>query len=249
MSKKVLRIKKWETHFEGAKSKTYNNKSSCTMPCKHNLGYKRLVKSKNGAALFGAWCALIQVLSRHDKPRAGYLTHDGTKTGTPYTSEDLEILCDIKSELFTDLLEKCKSEPIAWVEVVYLKDTTRIPQETIVSAQYPLDSNSNLNSNLNSNSIEGLISCIEDGRAAELLRSYVEARKSTKHGAMSSAQFKAMLVRVKREFGDPIKWSKRFEDGVTASIAGGWGQIYPDDKSNKSVNEKQDISSMLKEYK
>lgn len=44
----VYQVIGWDKCFEGAKSKTYSNKSSCQMPTKHGLGYKRLIRRKNG---------------------------------------------------------------------------------------------------------------------------------------------------------------------------------------------------------
>ena len=138
----VYQVKDWDLHFEGAKSKTYNNKSSCTMPTKHGLGYKRIVRSKDGAAIFGAWCALIQVLSRHQKPRQGYCTDTGSIDGNPYTPDDLEILTDIPAKHFESLFQMASNQSVTWL---------RIPQGYHKDIKYPLNSNSDLNSNSNSN--------------------------------------------------------------------------------------------------
>jgi hypothetical protein len=145
----LYKVKNWDSIFEGAKSKTYNNKTSCMMPTKHGLGYKRLVRRKNGAAMFGAWCALIQVLSRHEKKRNGYCTGDGKVHGSPYTADDLEILTDIPAKYYKELFPVAQS--VGWLDLIQVKDTTGdqqdtvgIPQESIV----PLNSDSNLDSNL-----------------------------------------------------------------------------------------------------
>ena len=123
MAEKLYRVKDWQESFEGAKSKNYKNKSSCQMPCKHGLGFRRLVMRDDGAAYFGAWCAMIQVLSRQDSPRDGYLTDNGRHDGEPLTPEDLEVLTGIKSAVFSGMLSACSSKGIRW-----LTDTTRIPQ-------------------------------------------------------------------------------------------------------------------------
>ena len=155
MSGGIYRVRLWEEKFEGAKSKTYNNKSSCQMPSKHGLGYRRLIRSgKNGPALFGAWCAMIQILSRQDRPRLGFCTDDGTEDGKPYTPDDLEILTDIPAAIFREMLKICSSESVGWLDVM----TPRIPHgyhtDTAVSPRYPLDSDSDLDldSNLDSDS-------------------------------------------------------------------------------------------------
>ena len=143
----IYRIKNWSNVFEGAKSKTYNNKTSCQMPTKHGLGYKRLVRSKNGPALFGAWCALIQILSRHNKERRGYCTDSGDPKGNPYTSEDLELLSDIPAEYFEQMLKVCTSQSVGWIEVIKAKDTTGDQSDTIVPLDSDLDSDNDLDLN------------------------------------------------------------------------------------------------------
>ena len=145
----LYQVKDWDAHFEGAKSKTYNNKTSCTMPTKHGLGYKRLVKRKDGGALFGAWCALIQILSRHPKPRQGYCTDTGRIDGIPYDPSDLECLADIPAKHFKSVYEICSSQVVGWLMVI----SEGIPQGYHKDSKYPLNSNSNsnLDSNLDSN--------------------------------------------------------------------------------------------------
>jgi len=147
----IYRIKNWETNFEGAKSKTYNNKTTCSMPTKHGLGYKKIIRSKNGAAVFGAWCALIQVLSRHNKPRLGYCTDTGRipqEGGIPYTAEDLEMLTDIPSVHFEEMFKICSSQAVGWVEVA----GSRIPCGYHADTTVPSNSDSDLNSDSNLNS-------------------------------------------------------------------------------------------------
>ena len=164
----TYQIKNWPDNFEGAKSRTYNNKTSCTMPTKHGLGYRKLVRQEDGAALFGAWCALVQVLSRHQKERAGYCTEDGSPTGKPLTCDDLEMLTDIPAAVFARLFEVA-SGAVGWVESRPNEtptDTTRIPRGYHGSPQYPLnsdlDSDSDLDSNSNSDSQAG---AREDGKS------------------------------------------------------------------------------------
>ena len=132
----------WEKNFEGAKSKTYNNKSTCQMPTKHGLGYKKLIRNKNGPALFGAWCSLVQVCSRHPKPRQGYCTDTGEISGNPYTSEDLQLMTDIPSKLFDELFEVALSAGVMWLRIPegYHEDTT-VP----LHSDLDLNSDSNLN--------------------------------------------------------------------------------------------------------
>jgi hypothetical protein len=176
---KLYQVVGWRENFEGAKSKDYKNKSTCQMPTKHGLGYKRLVRSKDGAALFGAWCAMIQVLSRHANPRQGYCTDTGQIQGRPYAPEDLEMLTDIPAKHFSDMLQRVAQEDIAWVKIPdgYHADTTR-------PLQYPLDSDldSDLDLDLDSKpcgSFDGFWNCypIKKGKAAAE-KSFARAVKS-----------------------------------------------------------------------
>ena len=151
MSERTLyQVKNWDQNFEGAKSKTYNNKTSCTMPTKHGLGYKRLVKRKDGGAIFGAWCALIQVLSRHPKQREGYCTDTGRIDGVPYDPSDLECLTDIQAKHFKSMYDVCSSQAVGWLALI----KTQTPQGYCEDTNYPLnlDLDSNLNSDLDSDS-------------------------------------------------------------------------------------------------
>ena len=152
-------IKNWETNFEGSKSKGYDNKTSCSMPCKHGLGYRHLIKM-GGADCFGAWCALIQVLSRHGKPRNGYCTTDGTENGAAYGSEDLEILTGISSKTFDKMFKLVCLDKISWAIIVDSKDTAVPCQGTIVDQQgtkVPLNSDSDSDSDLNKDSKRGTL--------------------------------------------------------------------------------------------
>ena len=121
----MMQVIGWDENFEGAKSKTYKNKTTCQMPTKHGLGYKKLVRGSDGAALFGAWCAMIQVLSRHPAPRHGYCTDTGGADGRPYTPDDLEMLTDIPAKHFKKMLELASSQVVGWLRILdgYQTDT------------------------------------------------------------------------------------------------------------------------------
>lgn len=163
----IYQIKNWSESFEGAKSKTYNNKTSCQMPTKHSLGYKRVVKRENGAAVFGAWCALIQVLSRHNKERQGYCTDTGRIDGKPYTSDDLELLTDIPAIYFDEMFAICSAQNVDWIRVITAKDTTGIPQETIVPLDSDLDSDLNSDSDSDVDSYPELLLALQNEQSFE----------------------------------------------------------------------------------
>ena len=108
----------WTEHFETAKTARYVHKSSVVLPLKQGLGYRRLVRRNSGPALYGAWCAMIVVLSKQAPPREGYLTHSGTKDGIPYAPQDLEMLTDIPVSVFAEMLVACSRPEIGWLKVI-----------------------------------------------------------------------------------------------------------------------------------
>ena len=147
----TYQVRDWDTHFEGAKSRTYKNKTSVQMPTRHGLGYRGMVNQKDGAALFGAWCAMCQVLSSHTPPREGYCTHDGTASGRPLKPSDLELLTDIPAKHFANMFTAASLQDVDWVRVT----SPRIPQAIDLVPQgtiLPLHSDSDLDSDLDSDS-------------------------------------------------------------------------------------------------
>lgn len=111
----IWQVKDWNKFFENRRSRGFMNKNVCQMPLKHGLGFKLLTGRKNGAALFGAWVALIQLLSRHDAPRAGYVTHNGRFDGVPLSANDLRALTGFGKSLYEELIGICTSPAVSWL--------------------------------------------------------------------------------------------------------------------------------------
>jgi len=139
MLNQLYRVPDWAGNFESAKSKTYKHKSQTYMPNKHGLGYLQILQKPDGAALFGAWCAMVQVLSRQPE-RQGYLTDTTLPDGMPLTPAHLSLLTHIPEATIAEMLAVCASLPIAWLEVIepgiaegYRGDTTGANQ-----SPYPL---------------------------------------------------------------------------------------------------------------
>jgi len=133
----VYRIKGWQQHFESAKSRTYRCKSQAYMPTKQGLGYKRLMRNKDGAAIFGAWCALVQLVSRQEigKARQGYLTDTGLPDGQPLSIADISLCTMMPEKAIRSMLVATHAQGVEWLEVTeqgipegYRADTTGIPQ-------------------------------------------------------------------------------------------------------------------------
>jgi hypothetical protein len=124
---RLLRVRRWDEAFESAKSRTYGIKGQTYMPNKQGLGYVRIVREPGGPGLYGAWCAMINLLSRQSKPRQGYLTDTGRIDGCPYSAADIADLTLMPPELVQRMLELCTSQAVGWLEVVYGRDTARTP--------------------------------------------------------------------------------------------------------------------------
>lgn len=139
---KIFKVKDWSERFESAKSREYNHRSQSYTPNKHGLGYRRILASEHGEAVFGCWMATCQVLSRQEKPRQGYLTDTGRPDGVPYGPDDISLVTGYSVKTCAKMLEICSSHGVGWLDVVQVADTVRIPQSTAKDAQsdYPLPS-------------------------------------------------------------------------------------------------------------
>lgn len=128
----ILRVKDWNERFESAKSRTYKIKSQTYMPNKQGLGYTRIMNHAQGPAIYGAWCALINLLSRQEAPRHGYLTDTGRVHGYPWTPDDISIQTMVPEPIIRIMIEFCLSQAVGWLIVTDATDTTvslpRIPQ-------------------------------------------------------------------------------------------------------------------------
>jgi len=132
----LYRVKAWDDLFESAKSRTYGTKSQCYMPNKFGAGYWRMVgpgdyenhaRELQGPAIYGAWCALVCLLSRKEGPRDGYLTDTGRKDGEPMSAEDIAVQVGMHPGVISAMLQKAASKNVGWLEVIQAKDTELSP--------------------------------------------------------------------------------------------------------------------------
>ena len=219
----------WQENFEGAKSKCYNHKTSCQMPTKHGLGYRRLVMHQDGASLFGAWCAMIQVLSRHGNPRDGYCTVDGTAGGKPYNPVDMEILTGIKSRYFYTLFQVATGQDVGWLRILqgYHADTTRIPDGYHADTSVPSDSDSDSDSDLNSDTDSKACACVENSVTSRdsnvtdtLLSASVSA--SDPEGGCKGGKFQKPTAEQVTEYGKSIGFDIDGNEFVDFYTSKGW---------------------------
>lgn len=130
----AYRIKDWNEHFENNKSRERDACSWCAIPNKQDgLGYGRLLRRKNGAALYGAFVAVVLTASKQKRPRDGHLTDTGRADGCPYTADDLSVKTQIPVSLITEMLDAVSDVSIGWIEC-YGDSARRVPAECPPSA-------------------------------------------------------------------------------------------------------------------
>jgi hypothetical protein len=55
-----IKIRNWDNYFEADRSRQWKSIKWVPIPNKQGLGYKKIMAQKNGAEIFGCWCALVQ---------------------------------------------------------------------------------------------------------------------------------------------------------------------------------------------
>lgn len=115
----TYRIRNWDSLFENAESRKLKTLKWVAMPNRMNTqGYTALLDHPNGAAHFGAWCAIVEICSARE-PRAlrGVLPEsDGT---IPGISRALGRISRLPGKIFEELLPRLIDDPdIQWIERV-----------------------------------------------------------------------------------------------------------------------------------
>jgi len=112
----TLQVTNWGENFENNKSRDVDRCSWHRMPNKqHGLGYARMVTGhRQGPAHYGAWVALLGVLSRQSKPRDGYLTDTGAKDGKPLSARDVALQTRFPTPVMETMLQRAVE--IGWIK-------------------------------------------------------------------------------------------------------------------------------------
>lgn len=112
-----IKIVDWATRYENNRTRDLKHMQWVPMPNRHDGdGYTTLLDHPNGAAHFGAWCALVQVASRCDE-RGTLLRHGAA----PHDSGSLARMTRIPESVWLEVLPRLVS--IGWIE------DYEIPQE------------------------------------------------------------------------------------------------------------------------
>ena len=124
MFKPTYSIVKWGDLYENNRTRELANLRWVPIPNSHDSdGYNELVDRKNGAALFGAWIAIVQLASRC-KVR-GTLTRDN---GEPHDARSIARITRISQQCVEDALGVCLSE-CKWLEINAPQQGAGIPQD------------------------------------------------------------------------------------------------------------------------
>jgi hypothetical protein len=154
---RLYQVLDWDEHFESTKSRTYKRKNYAVLPCKQNgLGYMRLIKQKNGPALYGAFVALILLLSRQKPPRTGLCTDNGQPDGHPLSPLDIALTTNVHESIVKEMMDACSSNPIKWLKFEEIDGHSGIPRETGEDTTVPLYLSKKLSRNLSRKSMQDL---------------------------------------------------------------------------------------------
>lgn len=137
---KLYQVKDWNINFENAKSRERDQCSFVCVPNKqHGMSFSRLMAEIDGTMIYGVWGLIIGACSQQRKPRDGWLTSDGYKTGTAWVPEDLAIKFRRPVSEILRSIEVLTSEKVGWIlvhEIPCLNDEYP-PTTRLVPAECP----------------------------------------------------------------------------------------------------------------
>lgn len=117
-------IRDWDTIYENNRTRELKTLAWVPIPNNHDSdGYTLLLSHKNGAALFGAWIACVQVASRCD-PRGTLLR----RSGIPHDAASLSRITRIEQAVIEQMLSIADRE-LKWLVCNDLRVDAGIPQE------------------------------------------------------------------------------------------------------------------------
>ncbi len=116
----MIVIRDWNIHFENAQSRRFERTHWVAMPNKRGYGYTKLLKSENGEALFGCWCAIVELAST--------CTPRGTlqSNGIPYSVSDITALILYSEQTINQMIDVC-SKSLKWIDIVAV-NTAVLPE-------------------------------------------------------------------------------------------------------------------------
>lgn len=126
----TYRIKNWDEHYENNRTRDLKVLNWVPIPNKLDSdGYTLIMEKKNGAAIFGAWIACVEVASKC-RPR-GTLVRD---SNTPHNLESLSRITRMQKSIIKEMLDICTNE-CKWIEHIDLQSGAIIPQDNAIISQ------------------------------------------------------------------------------------------------------------------
>src|SRR5258708_7730261 len=126
---KAYRIKDGARVFEIAESKRLKRLQWLALPNKHDgKGFRRLMRKKNGPAMYGAWICLVQIASK--APTRWVLSdEDG-----PLTAEDMSDKTGVPATLFQTTIETLLCPEIGWLDTVDVGQSLGVAGQSLGTA-------------------------------------------------------------------------------------------------------------------
>jgi len=126
----VYVIKDWDEHYENNRSKEIKNPSWIPIPNKlYGDGYTMIMEQKKGAAIYGAWIALVCIAQRCDK--RGTLMRNN---GDPHDIDSISRITRIDKETIKLMID-FSLEKTKWLSLLDLESGAVISQEGAVESQ------------------------------------------------------------------------------------------------------------------
>lgn len=139
---KAYRIKNWDKIYEINRTRELKIMKWIPFPIKlDGDGYTLMMGRKDGAAIFGAWCAILQIAGRCD-PRGTMVRG----TGDPYNSNDMSRRTRVPQKAIEIMLKFCLEE-CKWLEYIDIKTGAVISQEGAGSSHKTALHNSTVHNN------------------------------------------------------------------------------------------------------
>jgi len=115
----MIIIRNWNDIFENAQSRRFERTHWVAMPNKRGFGYTKILKEKNGEAMFGCWCAIVELASTC-KPRGELQSN-----GIPYSYSDVSALTLYSEKTVSETITFCCNS-LGWI-VDTVSNTEVIP--------------------------------------------------------------------------------------------------------------------------
>jgi len=124
----VYTIVDWNRVYENSRSRQIDDLRWVSLPNKHDsFGFRSLMSRPNGAALYGAWCLIVQVASKCS-PRGSLI-----KNGVPLTPEKISFLTGCPPAIISECLDVVQLPEIAWISQA--SDAQAKPERQVSDAQ------------------------------------------------------------------------------------------------------------------